>query len=240
MAALFIELVLQFQTFVVRFHRADCPYDGVYPALQVGFALLLGSGGSVAGIVIGESRVPPDASVDIVREFHTLLVGAGFVPGPIYVNQVRAGDEHVGGFGFAGMPVRPLLLSSNLLCGFVAPWHVNDIIMRRIELRLGEIRKQVLGAAVAIDNEDFLAAVARHFIGSGLEKLHLQFGVVSDGAGFVASFGDLAKIVLGKNDGVFLLRGMFGDIADVEEVGANRQMRSVFFEYPERKQAGAL
>ena len=53
-------------------------------------------------------------------------------------------------------------------------------------------------------------------------------------------FGNLSEIILGEDDGVFLLGGVQRGIADVEQVGAEREMRSVFLQDAEGQQARAL
>ena len=45
--------------------------------------------------------------------------------------------------------------------------NVNHVIMRLVELRLRKVREQMLVPAVAINNDDLLAAVPRHLV-SGL------------------------------------------------------------------------
>jgi len=80
--------------------------------------------------------------------------------------------------------------------------------VRLVELRLREEGKQMLVSAVAVDDDDFLAAIARHLIGGFLKEFQLKFHAVRDGARLVLGFKNLAEIIFGKNDGVLLLRGM--------------------------------
>jgi hypothetical protein len=56
----------------------------------------------------------------------------------------------------------------------------------------------------------------------------------------VFGLSDLAKIVFGKNDNVFLLGGVQRGVADVQQICPQRQVRPVLFEDSERKQAGSL
>jgi hypothetical protein len=56
----------------------------------------------------------------------------------------------------------------------------------------------------------------------------------------VAGFGNLAEIVFGKDDGVFLLCSVQRRVAHVQQIGTKRQMRSVLLEDSERQQACAL
>ena len=83
--------------------------------------------------------------------------------------------------------------------------NVDDVVVRLIELRLSEEGKQVLVAAVAVHDDDFLAAVARHFVGSFLEELKLKRKAVGDGAGLLFGLEDLAEVILGKHDRIRLL-----------------------------------
>src|SRR5438874_644218 len=47
--------------------------------------------------------------------------------------------------------------------------NVNHVIMRLVELRLRKVREQMLVPAVAINNDDLLAAVAGHLVGGLLQ-----------------------------------------------------------------------
>ena len=63
---------------------------------------------------------------------------------------------------------------------------------------------------------------------------------VSQCAGFMPRFKDLTEIVVGKNDCVLLLRRMLSQIPDVDQVSAQRQLRPVLFDDPERQDTNAL
>ena len=94
--------------------------------------------------------------------------------------------------------------------------------------------------AVAVDDQDFLAAVAGHLVGGFLQQGELQVAAVGHGAGLVPRFSDLAEIVFGEDDGVFLLGGVQRGVADVEQIGTERQVRAVLFEDSEGEQARSL
>ena len=113
--------------------------------------------------------------------------------------------------------------------GFVVE-NIDHIVVRLIELRLREEWQQVFVAAVAVDDDYFLAAVARHLVGGFLQQGELHLAAVGDGSGLVAGFGDLSEIIFGEDDGVFLLGGVQRGVADVEQIGAQRQMRSVLLQ----------
>src|SRR5712691_731414 len=53
-------------------------------------------------------------------------------------------------------------------------------------------------------------------------------------------FENLPKVVFGKDDGVFLLGGIEGGVAHVEQIVAQWQMRAVFLQYAEWEQARTL
>ena len=93
---------------------------------------------------------------------------------------------------------------------------------------------------MAIDDEDFFAAVARHFVGGFLEELQLEIAAIGDGAGLVFGFKNLAEIIFGKYDRVFLFGGVQRCVADVEEIGAKGQMWAVLFENAEGEKADAF
>ena len=93
---------------------------------------------------------------------------------------------------------------------------------------------------MAIDDEDFFATVARHLVGGLLQQSELQVAAIGHGSRLVAGFGDLAKIIFGEDDGIFLLGGVQRGIADVKQVGAQRQMRTMLLKDAEGQQAGSL
>ncbi len=53
-------------------------------------------------------------------------------------------------------------------------------------------------------------------------------------------FEYLTEVVLGKNDCIFLLSGVDGDVSNVEQIVAQREMRPMFLHDAERQQARAL
>ena len=117
---------------------------------------------------------------------------------------------------------------------------VDHVIARRGQLRLREQRQQALVAAVAIDDEDFLAAVARHLLHRFLQQRELRAQAVGDGSGLLLRFEDLSEVILGENDGVFLLDGVHHGEADIEQVGAERKMRAVLLDDADGEHADSL
>jgi len=59
-------------------------------------------------------------------------------------------------------------------------------------------------------------------------------------SGLVTGFGNLAKIIFGKDNRVFFLGSVQRGITDVQQIGAEREMRSVLLQDAEGKQAGSL
>src|SRR5882762_9373660 len=112
--------------------------------------------------------------------------------------------------------------------------------MRLVQLRLREKWNQVFVAAVAVDNDYFFAPVAGHLISGFLEQMQLQIHAVRYRSGFVLGFEDLAEIIFGKDHRVFLRRSLQRNVAHIQQIGAEREMRSVLFQNAERKKARAL
>src|SRR5260370_25432254 len=112
--------------------------------------------------------------------------------------------------------------------------------MRLIELRLGKEWQQAVIASVAIHDDDLLAAVARHFIHSLFEKRELHFAAVGHGPGLVLGFGNLSEIIFRENDCVLLFGSVQRGVAHVQQIGSQRQMRSMLFKDAEWQQAGSL
>src|SRR5215510_13370519 len=118
--------------------------------------------------------------------------------------------------------------------------NVDDIVARFFQLRLGKKREQAFVAPVAVDDDDFFAAVTGHFVGGFLQQFELEVPAVGHSAGLVFGFENLAVKVFGKNDGVLVVGGVQSGVAHVDEVGTEREMRPVLFENAEGQKANAL
>ena len=95
----------------------------------------------------------------------------------------------------------------------------------------------MLVSAVAVHDDNFLAAVARHFVRGFLQKFQLQLHAVGHRAGLVLGLKNLAKIIFRENHGKFLLGCMQSGVANVQKIRSQRQMRPVLFQDSKRKQA---
>src|SRR5262249_7264273 len=140
-------------------------------------------------------------------------------------NEVGMRNHGVGGLVFAGVVVNAggFFAGAALAVAF-ADDGVDDVVAGGIEQRLVGVGNQAFVAAVAVDDEDFLASVARHFVGGFLEEFELEVAAVGDSAGFVLGFENLAEIIFGEDDGEFLCGSVKCGVADVEEIGAERKM----------------
>ena len=112
--------------------------------------------------------------------------------------------------------------------------------MRLIQLGLSKEWQQAVIAPVAIHDDDFLAAVARHFIRGLLQKRQLHFAAVGDGSGLVLGFGNLPEIIFRENNCVLLLGTVQRGVAHVQQIGSERQMRAMLFKDAEWQQARSL
>src|SRR5947209_11296680 len=124
--------------------------------------------------------------------------------------------------------------------GVGEPEHVDDVVVRGGELRLSEKGQQALVTAVSVDEYDFGAAVACHLISGFLQQVKLQVERIGDGAGLVLGFEDLSEVVGREDNRVLLLRRLRDGGADIEEVGAEGKVRSVFLDNADGQDAGAL
>src|SRR2546426_6526778 len=106
MLAPLVELVLQSQAFLVGFDGADRLYDAVDPRLRLEIAELTRRGGTFPGIVIRETRVPPDAGVETFRQLQARLIGTRFLRRAIQMHEVGSSDHAHRRFALAGMHVR--------------------------------------------------------------------------------------------------------------------------------------
>src|SRR5436305_2599902 len=106
MLAPLVELVLQPETLLVRLDGADRLHDGVDPSSRLELPELARRDRAFTGVVVRESRVPPDASVQIPRQSQAALIGTGFLRGPIEVHEIRSRDHAHGSFALTSVHVR--------------------------------------------------------------------------------------------------------------------------------------
>src|SRR2546426_498704 len=243
MLAPLVELILQSQAFLVSFDRAYRLHDPVDPRLRLELAELAGCRGAFARVVIREPRVPPDPGVEAFRQpLQARLIGAGFLRRAVQVHQVGPGDHAQGRFAFAGMHVRRRVRFVLRLARPAAhdAQHVHDVIARRLELRLREVGKQAVVAAVTVHDDDLLAPVARHLVGRLLQQFQLQSPAVGDCAWLMFRLENLPEVVLGKDDGVFLLGGIERHVSHVEQIVSQWQMQPMLLQDAEWEQARGL
>lgn len=105
MLRFFVEFGLEFQGGGVGFDGADGFDDLVDPGVHQDFAEFPGGEGAVAGIVVGESGVPPDSGVDVGGEVEAILIGAGLGGSAVEMDKIGTGDERLGAFALAGMHI---------------------------------------------------------------------------------------------------------------------------------------
>src|SRR5205823_5481270 len=94
---------------------------------------------------------------------------------------------------------------------------INYIVVRLIQLRLRKVGKQTTVPPVAVNDQNFLAAIASHLVRSCLKQCQLQIAAVSDGTGLMTCLRDLPKIVLRENHSVLLLSGVQSSIPRIEQ-----------------------
>ena len=100
------ELSLELEAFGVGFDGFEGFGDLAGPGVLVEFAELFGGGFTLAGVVVGELCVPPDAGVDGAWQGgEAVLVRAGLLGRAVLMDEVGAGDEHEGGFTLAAVHV---------------------------------------------------------------------------------------------------------------------------------------
>src|SRR5262249_44282546 len=101
------ELLLQLQARLVPFYGAGPPYDRGDPRLGLRNTQPARRRGAVAGVVVGEARVPPDAGVEALgQRRQPPHVGAGLLRRAIEVHQVGPGDQAHRRLPLAGVHVR--------------------------------------------------------------------------------------------------------------------------------------
>src|SRR5258705_4887747 len=188
----------------------------------------------------GKTRVPPDPGVDGVREGILLLVGAGFLIHAIHVNEIRMRNHGVGGFGLAGVHIEWVFFQCVFRLRVGAPLNIDDVVVRAIKLRLREIGKKTLVAAVAVDDKNFLTAIAGHFVSGFLKKVELYLAAVSDSAGLVLGFENLSEIILREDHSIFLVSSRQRSVEHVQQIGTEGQMGAMLFQNADGEQASSL
>lgn len=88
MFGFFVELVLEFEAGVIGFDGAKAFDNSSNPPVEIPLAKFRTGDGAVAGIMVGEAGVPPDACVDLFGELDATLVGAGFLFGSIEMDKI--------------------------------------------------------------------------------------------------------------------------------------------------------
>src|ERR1700691_1778145 len=128
------------------------------------------------------ARIPPDSGIDVFRKVLPVLVGPRLVSGTVDMHRVRTRNHRRRGFIFASMPIghRTLLWWAAFVRTALAE-KVDNVIVRFLQLRLREVTQHPFIPAMAVDDDDLLASVARHLVSSFLQKRQLQFVAVGDG-----------------------------------------------------------
>src|SRR5256885_7969694 len=105
------ELVLQAQATLIGLHSPNDLRDRIYPPIHLESAKLPGGQRAVAGIMIGESSVPPDPGIDAVRQVDMALVAARFTGSSVNVHQIWPRDHHFRSLAFASVHVESIPFS---------------------------------------------------------------------------------------------------------------------------------
>src|SRR4029079_17397355 len=107
---------------------------------------------------------------------------------------------------------------------------VDDVVALVFELRLHEEAQEVRVPAVAVHDEDLLEAVAGDLGARRVEQVPDQPRRQRKRARLVPGLVDLPVEVVREDDGVFLLHGTSDQVARLNEIRANRRVRSVLLE----------
>src|SRR6267378_3377975 len=93
MLAPLVELILQSHALLISLDGVNRLHDPVDPCLCFELAELARRRSAFTRIVVGETRVPPDAGVQPFRQLQARLIGAGFLRRAIQVHEVGPGDH---------------------------------------------------------------------------------------------------------------------------------------------------
>ena len=93
---------------------------------------------------------------------------------------------------------------------------------------------------MSIHDQDLLTPVSRHLRYCFLQQLQLQLQAIGDRSGLVPRLEDLPKVIRRKNDGILLPGRLLTYIAHINQVGTQRQLRTMLLDNPKRQHARAL
>src|SRR5438270_14040884 len=102
---LIVKLVLQTQAVVVSLDSANNVCDRLDPPVHLKFTQFAGGEGSIARVMIRETRVPPDTGIDVVWQINMVLIRARFGRCSIHVYQIWTRDQHFSGLALSGVHV---------------------------------------------------------------------------------------------------------------------------------------
>src|SRR5579864_1920230 len=117
-------------------------------------------------------------------------------------------DHHGRSFRFPGMHVHGCFLRRPTRWRLDEAENIDNIVVLFLELALSEVWQQALIPALSVYDDDFLAPIARHFIGGLLQQFQLQVAAVSDGTGLMSRLENLTKIIFRIYDRILLLGRM--------------------------------
>src|SRR5579883_880534 len=108
-----------------------------------------------------------------------------------------------------------------------------------LNLNVREILQERVVAAMTVDDQNLVAAIARHFLRGLLQEIELQALAIRDGSGLMLGFEDLTEVVLGEDHGIFLPGGIQARVPYINKVRPQRPGWAVLFDDSERQYAGA-
>jgi len=96
---------LQFEALVIGLDGLESLGDLLRLLLLLILAQLLVARFALTGVMIGETRIPLDATVDSIGQRVAVEVRAGLFLSAIHVHEVRAGHQHLRSLFFSRVPV---------------------------------------------------------------------------------------------------------------------------------------
>src|SRR5665213_3387131 len=92
---------------------------------------------------------------------------------------------------------------------------------------------------MAVQDNDLIKPVSGYFVAGGFEQIVNYARRQRESAGLVPRLVDLPVKIIGENNSVLRFYRACGPLAHVDQVGTDRRMRAMFFQYADRQDTSA-
>src|SRR6185437_6383033 len=115
---------------------------------------------------------------------------------------------------------------------------IDCIVASFFQPGLNEITDQLGVAAMTVDDDDLVETVACDLVTGGFEEIPNDALGKRKATGHMPGLVDLTIKIIGEDDGIFLLRRPRGPFSHLDQIAADRHVRSMFFQDTDREDTG--